>query len=189
MKRERFVKTFRQEEWLDGEEEEIVAVKRIQHGNCFEDFEIGREFEHHWGRTFGETDALWYANMTMQYNPIYFNVHYAKSVGYKNIVVHPLFVFATALGMSVEDLSEGGGPFLGVDGLNFFTAVHPGDTITSRSVVLSRRESESRPGWGIVEWRTNATNYDGEKVLEFCRRNLSKKREHARMRDHGRSAP
>ena len=53
----------------------------------------------------------------MQYNPIYFSAPHARALGYKGILVHPMFVFATALGLSVEDLSEAGGPFLGVEDL------------------------------------------------------------------------
>jgi len=156
-----------------------VNVKRIPHSRHYEDFEVGATFEHHWGRTLAESDALWYSTMTMQYNPIYFNAPYARSLGYGGIVVHPLFVFATALGLSVEDLSEGGGPFLGVDDLSFLLPVYAGDTIRSHSVVIDKRESASRPGWGIVEWKTTAVNQDDQVVLQYRRRNLSKKREAA----------
>ncbi len=153
-----------------------MAVKRIPRGYLYEDFEEGRIFDHHWGRTFTAHDAIWYSAMTMQYNPIYCNDTYARRLGYDGIVVNPLLVFTTALGLSVEDLSEAGGPFLGVDDLQFHRPVHPGDTIRSRSVVLSRRVSASRPGWGIVEWRTTAANQRDEPILEFRRRNLSRMR-------------
>ncbi len=149
---------------------------RIEHGCLYEDFEEGRVFDHHWGRTFTAHDAMWYSNMMMQYNPIYFNDMYAKRLGYEGILISPMFVFTTALGLSVEDLSEAGGPFLGVDDVTFRTPVYPGDTITSRSVVLNRRTSASRPGWGIVEWKTTAANQRGDVVLEFRRRNLARMR-------------
>lgn len=153
-----------------------MNMKRVERGCLYEDFDEGRVFEHHWGRTFTMHDAMWYSNMTMQYNPIYCNDVYAKRLGYDGILVNPLFVFTTALGLSVEDLSEAGGPFLGVDDVVYHRPVYPGDTINSRSVVLSRRTSASRPGWGIVEWRTSATNQRDELVLDFRRRNLSKMR-------------
>jgi itaconyl-CoA hydratase len=154
----------------------MSKVKRFERGCLYEDFDEGRIFEHHWGRTFTGHDAMWYSNMTMQYNPIYFNEVYAKRLGYNGILINPLFVFTTALGLSVEDLSEAGGPFLGVDDVTFHQPVYPGDTINSRSVVLSRRTSASRPGWGIVEWRTSAVNQRDELVLEFRRRNLARLR-------------
>ncbi|HMN70290.1 MAG TPA: MaoC family dehydratase [Rhodoblastus sp.] len=153
-----------------------MAIKRIKRGYLYEDFEEGRVLEHHWGRTFTEHDAIWFATMTMQYGPLYSNVEYARSLGYSTIPVHPIFVFTTALGLSVEDLSEAGGPFLGVDDLIFHRPVYAGDTIRSRSQVMSRRASASRPGWGIVEWKTAASNQRSEPVLEYRRRNLSRMR-------------
>jgi len=153
-----------------------MTVKRIARGCLYEDFEIGRTFIHHWGRTFNAHDGTWFSTMTMQYNPLYHDQTYARQLGYEAIPIHPLFVFTTALGLSVEDLSEAGGPFLGVDDLSFHLPVYAGDTIRARSVVLDRRTSTSRPGWGIVEWKTSAENQNARPVLEFRRRNLSKMR-------------
>ena len=153
-----------------------MTVRRIQRGLLYEDFAEGQTFRHHWGRTFNEHDAVWYSNMTMQYNPLYFVEPYAKELGYRGIPIHPLLVFTTALGLSVEDLSEAGGPFLGVDDLEILEPVYAGDTIYSHSVVKSCRTTESRPGWGVVEWHTTGVNQDGRTVLSFRRRNLSKMR-------------
>jgi acyl dehydratase len=160
-----------------------METKRIARGHFYEDFEQGREFDHHWGRTLTANDGILFSNLTMNYNPIYFNEQYARHLGYKAIVINPLLVFTTALGLTVEDLSEGGGPFLGVDDLVFHQPVYSGDTIYARSVVLSRRESASRPGWGIVEWRTKAVNQNDEVVLEYRRRNLSRKRTAVTQKD------
>ncbi len=153
-----------------------MTAKRVMRGYLYEDFEVGREFEHHWGRTFTVHDTVWFSSMTMQYNPLYFNDVYARKLGYTGIPINPIFVWTTALGLSVEDLSEAGGPFLGVDDVKFHVPVYPGDTIHSRSVVLGRRTSASRPGWGIVEWKTTAVNQRGELVLEYRRTNLSRLR-------------
>ena len=90
-----------------------MITKRIPHGLMHDDFEPGRRFRHHWSRTFSDSDATAYSAMTMQYNPIYFSAPHATAAGYDGIPVHPMFVFATAVGLSVEDLSEAGGPFLG----------------------------------------------------------------------------
>lgn len=121
-------------------------------------------------------DALWYATFSLQYNPIYTNKEAAIDAGFRGVVVHPVFVFTTALGLSVEDLSEAGGPFLGVDDVRHFAPVYPGDTIYAHSEVISRRLTASRPGWGIVEWATHAVNQDGHRVVEYRRRNLSKQK-------------
>jgi len=134
-------------------------------------------FKHHWGRTLTEYDGIIFSTTTMNYNPSYFNAEYARKLGYTGIIINPLLVFNTILGLSVEDLSEAGGPFLGVDNVKYYRPVYPGDTIYSKSVVLSRRLSGSRPGWGIVEWKTTGYNQNGEIVADYCRRNLAKLRD------------
>jgi itaconyl-CoA hydratase len=151
-------------------------IRRIAHGLFYEDFDEGRRFHHHWGRTFCEADAIGYSTFTLQYNPIYFNREAALDAGFRDLVVHPIFVFTTALGLSVEDLSEAGGPFLGVEDVRHLAPTYPGDTIYAHSSVVSRRLTASRPGWGVVEWATHAVNQDGVRVVEFHRRNLSKQR-------------
>ena len=84
-------------------------------GNRYEDFTIGRVFKHHWGRTITDADSILFTTLTLGYNPIYFNADYAQAHGHERLVVNPLLVFNTVFGLTVEDLSEGGGPFLGVD--------------------------------------------------------------------------
>ena len=110
--------------------------------------------------------------MTLAYNPLYFNAEHARRCGHPAIVVNPMLVFTTVLGLSVEDLSEAGGPFLGVDELAFHEPVHPGDTLSARSEVVAARPSESRPGTGIVTWRTEGRNQRDELVVDFRRSNL-----------------
>ena len=69
-----------------------------------------------------------------------------------------MLVLCTAVGLSVEDLSEAGGPFLGVNEIRFLEPVYPGDTLSARSTVVDARESGSRPDFGIVTWETEASN-------------------------------
>ncbi len=153
----------------------------IRKGRTFEDFEPGRRFRHHWGRTLTESDNAIFTTATLTYNPLYFNTEYARAAGHPSVVLNPMLLLCTAVGLSVEDLSEAGGPFLGVDELTFHRAAYPGDTLTAESVVMSRRESGSRPGFGIVTWRTEGRNQHGELVLDYTRTNLVAKQrvEHA----------
>jgi acyl dehydratase len=76
----------------------------------------------------------------------------------------------------VEDLSEAGGPFLGVNGVEFHRPVHPGDTLDARSTVISTRGSEKRPQFGVVTWRTEGHNQNGELVLSYERTNLIRRK-------------
>jgi acyl dehydratase len=140
-------------------------------GNKIADFEEGREFQHHWGRTINEGDNSLFTTLTQMYNPIYFNEPYARAAGHERLVVAPLLVFNTVLGMSVEDLSLGG-PFVGINDCVFHQPVYVGDTLSAKSTVVERRFSKSRPGSAIVTWRTEGRNQDGELVISYTRSNL-----------------
>ena len=148
----------------------------IKKGNRYQDFEDGQVFEHHWGRTLTEADNALFATTTLRFTPLYFNAEYAREHGHDSVVLDPLLVLCTVVGLSVEDLSESGGPFLGVNNVQFHRPCYPGDTIRARSEVVSCRESDSRPNFGIVTWKTEATNQDGETVVSYERTNLVAKR-------------
>jgi itaconyl-CoA hydratase len=144
-------------------------------GRMYEEFEVGERLAHHWGRTISEADTLQFTTLTLSYNPLYFNRHYARAHGHPDLVVNPQLVFNMILGMSVEDNSEGlAGPFLGVFELCYHEPVYPGDTLTAVSVVTSKRLSEKNPDkQGIVGWHTQGFNQHDRCVVEFNRSNLS----------------
>ncbi|MGD9891121.1 MAG: MaoC family dehydratase [Dehalococcoidia bacterium] len=155
-------------------------AKRRPKGHVYEEFEIGRVFEHHWGRTINEGDNSLFSSLTLSYNPLYFNAEYARAHDHPGVVVNPNLVFLTVFGLSVEDLSEAGGLFLGVEELTFHQPVYPGDTLTARSTVVDRRESDSRPESGIITWHTEGFNQHGDRVIDFRRTNFVAKRREAR---------
>lgn len=133
---------------------------------------VGKKFEHHWGRTITAGDNALFSTATCNWNPMYLNAEFAGAHGHPDFVVNPMLVLCTVAGLSVEDLSEAGGPFLGVDEVVFRHPVYPGDTLTARSTVVSARESESRPGFGVVTWHTEGFNQRGELVIDYKRTNL-----------------
>jgi acyl dehydratase len=146
-------------------------ARKMPKGNRFDDFSVGQVFQHHWGRTITESDSLLFASLTLSYNPLYFNAEFAAAHGHERLVAHPNLVFLTVFGLSVEDLSENGGPFLGVEALTFHRPVLVGETVTARSTVTESRASKSRPGAGIVTWHTEGRAAD-ELVIDFLRLNL-----------------
>ena len=150
----------------------VLAAK----GNRFEDMHVGRVFEHHWGRTITAGDNTAFTTQTLSFCPLYFNEPYAQSQGHPNLLVNPLLVFNTVFGLTVEDLSEGGGPFLGVDDCEFVANVYVGDTLVARSTVTAARASKGQPGFGIVTWHTEGFNQHNAKVIDYHRTNLVRKR-------------
>lgn len=155
----------------------------VLHGNQFEDFAEGREFSHHWGRTVTRGDNALFSTAMCNWNPMHLNAEFAKAHGHRDVVVNPMLVLCTVVGLSVQDLSEIGGPFLGMEGVRFHQPVYPGDTLTASSRVVEARESDSRPTTGIVTWRTEARNQRGELVVELNRTNLVAKRRRPKPRE------
>ena len=148
----------------------------VRKGNRFEDFVPGEVIDHHWGRTLTEGDNAVFSTAMCNWNPMHLNAEYARAHGHRDVVVNPMLVLCTVVGLTVEDLSEAGGPFLGMEDVRFHAPVHPGDTLTASSVVVGARESSSRPGVGVVTWHTSAHNQDGELVVDYQRTNLVTKR-------------
>ena len=151
---------------------DLARFPLVPHGHQYEDFQPAQVLTHHWGRTLTAADSIAFSTATCAWNPLYLNAEFARAHGHPDVVINPMLVLCTAVGLSVEDLSEAGGPFLGVDGASFPRAVYPGDTITAASTVEDMRESASRPGTGIVTWRTEVRNQRDEVVLEYRRTNL-----------------
>jgi acyl dehydratase len=154
-----------------------VAPRLWPKGRRWEDFEIGQRLDHHWGRTLWESDNALFSTSTLCWLPLHLNAAYAREQGHETVLLHPLLVFCTVLGLSVEDLSESGGAFLGVDDLRFAADAYPGTTVRGRSTVRSKRESASRPTQGIVTWHTEALDQNDRLLLEFERTNLIMKRD------------
>jgi itaconyl-CoA hydratase len=150
---------------------EPSSFELVVRSRRFDDFEVGQVFHHHWGRTITAADNTLFVTATCCWLPMYLNVPYAQSHGHPGAVVHPMLALCTVVGMSAEDLSEGGGAFLGLEECTFHRPIYPGDTLAARSTVVATRRSQSRPG-GIVSWYTEGHNQHGELVLDFTRTNL-----------------
>ncbi len=54
-----------------------TRARLVPKGNRYEDFEPGRVFQHHWGRTVTESESTLFSTLTPHFNPHYFNAAYA----------------------------------------------------------------------------------------------------------------
>jgi itaconyl-CoA hydratase len=153
-------------------EPEWSTVRVWRRGRRYGGFAVDQGFVHHWGRTITEADAVLFATQTLAHNPLYLNREWARSQGHPALVVSPYLVLAVVVGLSVEDLSEHSEAFLGMGNVRFREPVYPGDTLTATSRVISVRDSNSRPGHGIVTWSTEGRNHRGDVVVELTRSNL-----------------
>lgn len=153
-----------------------MAVKKGWEGRYFEDFEVGDVYPHALGRTVTQNDNIWFTLMTQNTAPLHFDAHYAAQTEFKRPLVNSCLTIALVTGQSVADVSQNVFANLGWDEVRLPHPVFEGDTIYSRSEVLEKRDSKSRPDVGIVTVRTEGYNQDGTVVITFRRTLLAYRR-------------
>jgi itaconyl-CoA hydratase len=145
-------------------------------GRWYEEFAIGDVYEHRPGRTITQADNVWFTLLTMNTHPLHFDEEYAKHSEFGRTVVCSPFTVALLVGMSVSDVSQKAIANLGWTDIKLTHPVFPGDTLYAESEVLAKRDSESRPGAGIVTVKTIGRNQERVVVCEFTRTMLIMKR-------------
>ena len=149
-------------------------------GLYFEEFTVGRMFEHPWTRTVTEMDNVLYSSLTMNVQPLHIDEEFASKTEFGQRIVNSLFTLGLMIGITVNDTTLGTTVAnLGMTDVRFPKPVFHGDTIRVRTKVLSLRESKSRPTAGIVEFGHTAINQRGEVVAECTRQALMHKKSKA----------
>lgn len=156
-----------------------MPVKEGWQGRFFEDFEVGEVYEHPLGRTVTTTDNIWFTLLTQNTAPIHFDHHYASQTEFGKPLVDSTFTLALVTGQSVTDVSQNVMANLAWDDIKLPAPVFEGDTVYSRSEVLEKRESKSRPNVGIVTVKTTGYNQDGTVVITFKRTIMVYRRGHS----------
>jgi itaconyl-CoA hydratase len=134
----------------------------------YDELEVGAVYRSRFGRTVLEADNIWFTLLTLNTNPIHFDAEYAARTEWKRPLVDSTFTLALVTGLSVTDVSEAA-VNLGWKEVRLPAPVFAGDTIRAETEVLSKRESASRPGSGVVTVRTRGLNQRDEVVIEFER--------------------
>lgn len=142
-------------------------------GLWFEQFEIGRVFDHEIRRTVTEADNMWFSNAT--YNPaaIHIDAEYCKTTEFGKPLVNSIFTLGLVIGLSVQNTTLGTTVAnLGMTDTRFPKPVFAGDTIRARTTVQELRESKSRPNAGIVTFLHQGFNQFGDEVCTCTRQAL-----------------
>src|SRR5213592_409780 len=160
-----------------------MPVKSGWEGRYFEDFEVGDIYRCRLGRTVTENDNIGFTLLTNNTNQIHFNNEYGKRTEFGKCLTNSALTLAIVAGMGVADVSENGFA-LGWDEIKLPNPMFDGDTLYSESEVLEKRESKSRPQWGIVKFHSRGIKQDGTVVMEYTRSVMVWKREHAPAHKH-----
>jgi itaconyl-CoA hydratase len=157
---------------LSGEdrlEETEMALKQGWEGRFYEDFEVGDVYQRPYGRTISETDNTWITLLTLNSNPIHFDINLASQSNTEGMLVNSGLTLALAVGMSVMDTSQNAFANLGWEEIRLPHPVFVGDTLYVESRVLAIRDSRSRPHAGIVKVETRGLNQHGDECIVFTR--------------------
>jgi len=163
---------------MQGHEQVGSQRYRESFGRYYEAFVAGDIYEHRPGRTITETDNIWFTLLTMNTHPLHFDNAYAAKSEFKQPLVNSCLTLSMVVGMSVSDVSQKAIGNLGWNDIRLTAPVFVGDTIYAESEVLSKRESASRPGQGLVTVRTIGKKDDGTQFMSFERTVLVPKRGH-----------
>lgn len=140
-------------------------------GLYYDEFEVGRVFQHATRRTVTEADNVWFTTMTCNPAAIHLDEDYCRNhTEFGQRIVNSAFTLGLMIGLSVGDTTLGttvGN--LGFEDCRFPRPVFHGDTIRSETEVLDMRESKSRPTQGIVTFQHRAYNQKGE-LVATCKR-------------------
>ena len=146
-------------------------------GLWFEELSVGQTFDHALRRTVTETDNLLISSLTHNTAALHLDAEAMKQSDYGRIIVNSCFTLSLMVGVSVGDTTQGTAfANLGWDEVRFPAPVFIGDTLRIETEVLAKRESQSRPGQGIVTFAHRAYNQDGVLVGECKRCSLQKMR-------------
>jgi len=114
-------------------------------GLYFEEFTVGRVFDHAWTRTVTEMDNVLFSSLTMNVQPLHLDEEFASKTEFGQRIVNSLFTLGLMIGITVNDTTLGTTiANLGMTDVKFPKPVFHGDTLKVRTTVLSARESKSR---------------------------------------------
>jgi len=146
-------------------------------GKHYEEFTIGDVFPHQPGRTVTESDNVFFSCLTMNPQPLHVDFHAASKAEFGKPLVNSVLTLGIAVGLSVGELTLGttvGN--LGFEKIEFPKPVFHGDTLYAETEVVDKRESKSRPQWGIVTFEHRAKNQHGELVMRARRQAMMRKK-------------
>ena len=139
-------------------------------GLYFEEFKLGRVFQHSIRRTITEADNVFFSAMTHNPQPLHIDAEFCKTTEFGKPLVNSCLTLAFMVGISVNDTTVGTTVAnLGWDDVRFPKPLFHGDTIRIETEVLELRDSRSRPNNGIVVFEHRAYNQHDE-LVGVCKR-------------------
>lgn len=147
-------------------------------GKWFEELTPGLVIEHAIRRTITEADNVLFTSITMNPAWLHLDFDYAEhETEFGKPLVNSMLTIAMVVGISVHETTLGTTVAnLGFSEVNFPAPMFHGDTLRVETEVVEARESNSRPGQGIVSFEHRAFNQHDQLVCQARRGALMLKR-------------
>src|SRR6201999_4291922 len=142
---------------------EMTTTRSPRGGMYYEEFEVGKLYRHTLRRTVTQMDNMLFSNRSPNPQPLHIGRDFCeKETQWGQPLMNSLFTLGLMVGIQVSDMTVGTTiANLGMTDVKFPAPLFENDTIHCSSEVLSKRESKSRPGAGIVEFHHKAFKQDG----------------------------
>lgn len=144
-------------------------------GIYYEDFVVGEVIRHEVTRTVTESDNLLITTLTMNVQPLHLDAEFSGESIFGRQIVNSIFTLGLVTGIPVQETTLGttlGN--LGFREISFPKPVFFGDTLRVETEALDKRESNSRPGTGLVGIEHRGYNQNDELVCTVRRTALMK---------------
>src|SRR6187399_854098 len=132
----------------------VGTIERHKRGGLyFEDFEVGKTYEHRYTRTVTQMDNMLFSNMTLNPQPLHIDRHFCETeTEWGQPLMNSLFTLGLMIGIAVNDTTIGTTiANLGMNEVRFPAPLFSGDTVRVTSEITAKRESRSRRDAGIIE--------------------------------------
>lgn len=137
-------------------------------GNFFEDFRLGQKIVHPIPRTVTEGDVSLYTALYGSRFAFNSSDTFAMNLGMDAAPIDDFLVFHIIFGRTVDDISLNAIANLGYAAGRFGSPVFPGDTLKATSSIIGLKQNSNKKT-GIVWVRTEGTNQNDERVVDFVR--------------------
>jgi acyl dehydratase len=142
-------------------------------GFYFDEFVVGRVFQHTIRRTLTETDNVLFSTMTHNPAPLHIDHEYMRTQSeFGRPLMNSFFTLGLIVGISINDTTLGTTVAnLGLEDVRFPAPLFVGDTVHVESEVVALRPSKSRPTNGILTMEHRGFNQH-DVLVAVCRRNI-----------------
>ncbi|MDX2290327.1 MAG: MaoC family dehydratase [Hyphomicrobiaceae bacterium] len=156
----------------------MTTTTKTNPGNYFEDFKVGATLVHATPRTVTAGDAALYMSLYGPRFAVQSSDAFAKAIGYPASPLDDLLAFHVVFGKTVPDISLNAIANLGYAECRFIKPIYPGTTLATVSEVIGVKENSNRQT-GTVYVRSTGRDASGDKVLEFVRWVMVRKKDEA----------